>query len=283
MAAAPWGRIYQARRDRHRACGARSHPLRRRHQLAALLMLSGIGDPDELAAHDIAVKVALPGVGKNLQDHISASVALCAQRAGPVPQGDAASTASCRRWRAPICAAKALPPDCRPASMAFLKSRPDAALARRAIHLQRRADDGAPICGRSAALMPMLMPAAPWCCGRRAGAGSNSSPPIRDRHRASGRTFSPPTTTGKRCAPGCAWRAKSAGRRRWRRSWPRDRARRQRHRGRRSRRPYPRQLDHRSSPARHLQNGHRLRSAGGGRSANCACSAPTGFALSTAR
>jgi choline dehydrogenase-like flavoprotein len=37
-----------------------------------LLMLSGIGDPDELAQHGIAVKVALPGVGKNLQDHLAA-------------------------------------------------------------------------------------------------------------------------------------------------------------------------------------------------------------------
>ena len=27
----------------------------------------------------------------------------------------------------------------------------------------------------------MPTPAAPWCCGRRAGAGSNSSPPIRDK------------------------------------------------------------------------------------------------------
>jgi 4-pyridoxate dehydrogenase len=39
-----------------------------------LLMLSGIGDPDELGAFDIPVKVALPGVGKNLQDHLSASI-----------------------------------------------------------------------------------------------------------------------------------------------------------------------------------------------------------------
>ncbi|MCP5386674.1 MAG: GMC family oxidoreductase N-terminal domain-containing protein [Novosphingobium sp.] len=35
-----------------------------------LLMLSGIGDKDELAAHGIAVNAHLPGVGKNLQDHI---------------------------------------------------------------------------------------------------------------------------------------------------------------------------------------------------------------------
>ncbi|MGD9766966.1 MAG: GMC family oxidoreductase [Pseudolabrys sp.] len=37
-----------------------------------LLMLSGVGDPDALRAHDIAVKAALPGVGQNLQDHAAA-------------------------------------------------------------------------------------------------------------------------------------------------------------------------------------------------------------------
>ena len=40
-----------------------------------VLMLSGIGDPDALRALGIDVKVALRGVGKNLQDHISAAVA----------------------------------------------------------------------------------------------------------------------------------------------------------------------------------------------------------------
>lgn len=39
-----------------------------------LLMLSGIGDPSELAQHDIACKHALPGVGKNLQDHVGSYV-----------------------------------------------------------------------------------------------------------------------------------------------------------------------------------------------------------------
>jgi 4-pyridoxate dehydrogenase len=36
-----------------------------------LLMLSGIGDPEALAAHGIPLALALPGVGKNLQDHLS--------------------------------------------------------------------------------------------------------------------------------------------------------------------------------------------------------------------
>lgn len=35
-----------------------------------LLLLSGIGPADELAAHDIKVVHDLPGVGKNLQDHV---------------------------------------------------------------------------------------------------------------------------------------------------------------------------------------------------------------------
>ena len=39
-----------------------------------LLMLSGIGDPAELRSHGIEPKVPLGGVGKNLQDHLSADV-----------------------------------------------------------------------------------------------------------------------------------------------------------------------------------------------------------------
>ncbi|MGN6569987.1 MAG: GMC family oxidoreductase [Pseudolabrys sp.] len=37
-----------------------------------LLMLSGVGDPVELARHGIAVTASVPGVGKNLQDHLAA-------------------------------------------------------------------------------------------------------------------------------------------------------------------------------------------------------------------
>jgi len=39
-----------------------------------LLMLSGIGDPAQLARHGIAVRASLPGVGRNLQDHVSVIV-----------------------------------------------------------------------------------------------------------------------------------------------------------------------------------------------------------------
>ena len=43
-------------------------------QSPQMLMLSGIGDPEELKKHGIEVKHALRGVGQNLQEHISAPV-----------------------------------------------------------------------------------------------------------------------------------------------------------------------------------------------------------------
>lgn len=48
-----------------------------------LLMLSGIGDPNELQRMDIPVRAALSGVGRNLQDHVS--VILMCQRKQPSP------------------------------------------------------------------------------------------------------------------------------------------------------------------------------------------------------
>ncbi len=48
-----------------------------------LLMLSGIGDPRELSQHGITCKVPLPGVGKNLQDHISCGIEFERKGDGP--------------------------------------------------------------------------------------------------------------------------------------------------------------------------------------------------------
>ena len=48
-----------------------------------LLMLSGIGDPEELARHGIALQTALAGVGRNLQDHVMAPVAYRRKTPGP--------------------------------------------------------------------------------------------------------------------------------------------------------------------------------------------------------
>jgi 4-pyridoxate dehydrogenase len=49
-----------------------------------LLLLSGIGDPAQLAANGIDVLQALPGVGRNLQDHVAVSVSYLRKGAGPL-------------------------------------------------------------------------------------------------------------------------------------------------------------------------------------------------------
>ena len=48
-----------------------------------LLMLSGIGDPDALRGHGIEPAVASPGVGKNLQDHLSVLADFARSGQGP--------------------------------------------------------------------------------------------------------------------------------------------------------------------------------------------------------
>ncbi len=48
------------------------------------LMLSGVGDPDELRRHGIDAKVPLRGVGKNLQDHPAALITYARSEPGPL-------------------------------------------------------------------------------------------------------------------------------------------------------------------------------------------------------
>ncbi|RIX81676.1 GMC family oxidoreductase [Acidovorax cavernicola] len=67
-----------------------------------LLMLSGIGDPDELARHGIAVRHALPGVGQNLQDHTDFIVAYKSKQTdmfGIGPVGGLHLLKAIGRWR----------------------------------------------------------------------------------------------------------------------------------------------------------------------------------------
>ena len=49
-----------------------------------LLLLSGIGDPDRLRTLGITPVAALPGVGRNLQDHISAGIVWRRREPGPL-------------------------------------------------------------------------------------------------------------------------------------------------------------------------------------------------------
>ena len=54
-----------------------------------LLMLSGVGDAEELQRHGIAIKAALPGVGRNLQDHVSVILMYHRREPGPFLVDDA--------------------------------------------------------------------------------------------------------------------------------------------------------------------------------------------------
>ena len=49
-----------------------------------ILMLSGIGDPDDLHRHGIKVRIALRGVGRNLQDHLSPIIRFRRKETGPL-------------------------------------------------------------------------------------------------------------------------------------------------------------------------------------------------------
>jgi choline dehydrogenase/4-pyridoxate dehydrogenase len=49
-----------------------------------LLMLSGIGDPEALRAQEIPVTAPLAGVGRNLQDHVSVTIAYGRKESGPL-------------------------------------------------------------------------------------------------------------------------------------------------------------------------------------------------------
>jgi choline dehydrogenase len=72
--------------EQHRAVGVEYQQDGQRHQVRCdgeiilsagaidspkLLLRSGIGDPDCLKTHDIPLQMALPGVGQNLQDHLT--------------------------------------------------------------------------------------------------------------------------------------------------------------------------------------------------------------------
>ncbi|MEL6240016.1 MAG: FAD-dependent oxidoreductase [Pseudomonadota bacterium] len=67
-----------------------------------LLLLSGIGPADELAAHGIAVQHELPGVGRNLQDHLDYVISYHSKRADTVslgPRGLFQLTKAGLQWR----------------------------------------------------------------------------------------------------------------------------------------------------------------------------------------
>jgi 4-pyridoxate dehydrogenase len=92
-----------------------------------LLMLSGIGDPEALRRHGIKTQVERPGVGKNLQDHLSVLADYRRREPGPF-------VATMRLDRAALALARAYCFGTGPAAetpsgwTGFVKSRPEVAL-----------------------------------------------------------------------------------------------------------------------------------------------------------
>jgi 4-pyridoxate dehydrogenase len=92
-----------------------------------LLMLSGIGAPSALGEHGITVRAALPGVGQNLQDHMSALVTYARREPGPFHRAMRAD-----RIAGSLAAAylfgRGFATDLPGGVTAFVRSRPDATL-----------------------------------------------------------------------------------------------------------------------------------------------------------
>jgi len=92
-----------------------------------LLMLSGIGAPEELVAHGIETRIALPGVGKNLQDHPSVILMFRRKTASPflrMMRADRIALDFARTYLT----GKGFSADVPGGVVAFLKSRPDFAV-----------------------------------------------------------------------------------------------------------------------------------------------------------
>jgi choline dehydrogenase/4-pyridoxate dehydrogenase len=92
-----------------------------------LLMLSGIGDPEALAAHEVAVRVPLPGVGRNLQDHVSVPVSYARKEPGPLHAKMRADRILLELGKAYL-RGKGIATDWPGGMTAFLKSAPELAL-----------------------------------------------------------------------------------------------------------------------------------------------------------
>lgn len=92
-----------------------------------LLNLSGVGDPEDLRNADIDVRVVLPGVGKNLQDHISAAIAYRRTTPGPLHRNMRIDRI-CRELGRAYFMGEGIATDLPSGSMAFLRSMPDSPL-----------------------------------------------------------------------------------------------------------------------------------------------------------
>jgi len=92
-----------------------------------LLMLSGIGDPEALRTQEIPVTAPLAGVGRNLQDHVSVTIAYGRKEPGPLHAKMRADRIAVELGRAYL-RGEGIAADWPGGVMAFLKSAPELTL-----------------------------------------------------------------------------------------------------------------------------------------------------------
>nr|WP_233273679.1 GMC family oxidoreductase N-terminal domain-containing protein [Streptomyces broussonetiae] len=83
-----------------------------------LLLLSGIGDPDELHEVGIDAPPPLPGVGRNLQDHLMAPVVWETRNSTDIVQ-DLLTPENLQRWRVGERPDRCRPPAVGPALLSY--------------------------------------------------------------------------------------------------------------------------------------------------------------------
>ena len=165
-----------------------------------VLMLSGIGDPDELKAHGIAVKAALPSVGKGLQDHAAALLIYGRRGRKPVASQHARRPAGACARRG-FHARNGLCDRAAGRHHRFCQKRSRRADPRHPASVRCRFACGKPLsCAVQTARSPTVSPAASCCCGRKAAARSRCARPTRFNIRLSGRAYCRRRLIGRGCA-----------------------------------------------------------------------------------
>ncbi len=92
-----------------------------------ILMLSGIGDPQQLHRFDVECRVKLPGVGRNLHDHYGTSIAYKRHKPGPFHRHMRADKAALGMTRAYL-SGKGFATELPGGITAFVKSTPEQAV-----------------------------------------------------------------------------------------------------------------------------------------------------------
>ena len=144
-----------------------------------LLMLSGIGDPDALASHGIAVKAPLPRRRQESARSLQRRHRVRARPAGPVRAHDAARPHLDRACQGLLLRRRALPPTCRAAGPHSSRASREGRSRISSSCSGRRRWWRDRICRRSSRPSRMASPAARSWCARKARAISTWRHPIR--------------------------------------------------------------------------------------------------------